>query len=95
MALGGAVMPTISVFFGITIQMYWRDHAPPHLHAFYQEHEGVFDLNTQELIIGEMPRPVVRLIRQWIIDHQPELLANWERGRTYQPFNTVSGADSE
>jgi hypothetical protein len=46
MALGGAVMPTISVFFGITIQMYWRDHAPPHLHAFYQEHEGVFDLNT-------------------------------------------------
>ncbi len=23
-------MPTISVFYGIVIQMFWRDHNPPH-----------------------------------------------------------------
>lgn len=23
-------MPTISQFFGILIQMFWREHAPPH-----------------------------------------------------------------
>jgi len=28
-------MPTISIFFGITVQMYWRDHPPPHVHVFY------------------------------------------------------------
>ncbi len=23
-------MPTISVFYGVLIQMFWDDHAPPH-----------------------------------------------------------------
>jgi len=26
-------MPTISIFFGIIVQMNWRDHNPPHVHA--------------------------------------------------------------
>ncbi len=25
-------MPTISTFYGILIQMFWKDHAPPHFH---------------------------------------------------------------
>lgn len=28
-----AVVPTISTFMGITITMYFDDHAPPHFHA--------------------------------------------------------------
>jgi len=28
-------MPTISAFYGILIQMFWGDHAPPHFHALY------------------------------------------------------------
>lgn len=28
-------MPTISQFFGIVIQMFWREHAPPHFQALY------------------------------------------------------------
>jgi Protein of unknown function (DUF2442)/Domain of unknown function (DUF4160) len=38
------LMPTISVFYGIVIQMFWRDHAPPHFHALYAEHEALIDL---------------------------------------------------
>ena len=30
-------MPIISTFYGIIIQMYWDDHAPPHFHARYAE----------------------------------------------------------
>jgi hypothetical protein len=26
----------IAIFYGIVIQMYWRDHGPPHFHAYYQ-----------------------------------------------------------
>jgi hypothetical protein len=37
-------MPTISVFYGIVIQMFWRDHNPPHFHVLYGEHEAVFDV---------------------------------------------------
>ena len=36
-------MPTISQFFGIVIQMFWREHAPPHFHTLYAEHEALFD----------------------------------------------------
>jgi hypothetical protein len=32
-------MPTISIFYGIVIQMFWREHNPPHFHALYGEHE--------------------------------------------------------
>jgi hypothetical protein len=30
-------MPTISAFFVIVIQMFWRKHAPPHFHAIYAD----------------------------------------------------------
>jgi Domain of unknown function (DUF4160) len=39
-------MPTISVFYGIVIQMFWQDHAPPHFHALYAEHEALIDLRN-------------------------------------------------
>ena len=37
-------MPTISIFYGIVIQMFWRDHIPSHFHALYGEDEAVFDV---------------------------------------------------
>ena len=30
-------MPTISVFYGIVIRMFFNDHAPPDFHARYGE----------------------------------------------------------
>jgi Domain of unknown function (DUF4160) len=39
-------MPTISAFYGILIQMFWSDHAPPHFHALYAEYEAVVDIQT-------------------------------------------------
>ena len=37
-------MPTISQFFGIIIQMFWNEHAPPHFHAQYGEHEAIINI---------------------------------------------------
>ena len=39
-------MPKRSQFFGIAIYMYYRDHAPPHFHAIYGEHEAIFEIAT-------------------------------------------------
>ncbi|MCK6040327.1 DUF4160 domain-containing protein, partial [Klebsiella quasipneumoniae] len=36
-------MPTLSIFYGIVIQIYWADHPPPHFHARYAEHEAQID----------------------------------------------------
>jgi hypothetical protein len=49
-------MPTLSIFYGIVIEMYWQDHPPPHLHALYAEHEALIDILTLETIQGGLPR---------------------------------------
>jgi hypothetical protein len=51
-------MPTISQFFGIVIQMFWREHAPPHFHAMYGEFEAEIDIRTLEVIVGRPPVPI-------------------------------------
>jgi hypothetical protein len=88
-------MPTISIFFGIVIQMYWRDHAPPHLHALYQGQEALFDLVSGEMIAGGLPKPARRLVTDWILQSQAALMENWELGRRHQPFRQIPGADVE
>ena len=62
-------MPTISIFFGIVVQMYWRDHPPAHFHAYYQGYEGLFAIATGELIEGQMPPGSQRVIKEWTLRH--------------------------
>ena len=71
-------MPTISVFYGILIQMFWRDHAPPHFHALYAEYEVLIDIKTLEQLEGNMPRRALALILEWASLHRKELLEDWE-----------------
>jgi Domain of unknown function (DUF4160) len=49
-------VPTISSFYGILIQIFWRYHAPPHFHALYVQHEALLDIRTLEVIEGGLPR---------------------------------------
>lgn len=55
-------MPIISAFYGILIQMFWRDHTPPHFHALYAGHEVLVDIKTLEVIAGDMPRRALALV---------------------------------
>jgi hypothetical protein len=32
--------------------MFWRDHAPPHFHALYADHEALIDLRDLSVIRG-------------------------------------------
>jgi hypothetical protein len=34
-------MPTISIFLEFVVQMYWRDHPPPHVRVLYQGVEAL------------------------------------------------------
>lgn len=86
-------MPTIAFFYGIVVQMYWRDHPPPHCHVFYQGFEALVAIETGEIIGGGLPLGVRRIVKGWILRRQRELMENWERGRLKKPFNAVPGAD--
>ena len=49
-------MPIISLFFGIIIRINFRDHNPPHFHAEYQGMEALFDIQTLEILGGDLPK---------------------------------------
>ena len=70
-------MPTISVFYGILIRMFFNDHAPPHFHARYGEFEATIDINTREIMQGELPRRALSLVQEWAMIHREELLEDW------------------
>ena len=72
-------MPTISMFQGIIIRMFWRDtdrHKLPHFHAYYGEEEAVFSLDG-ELIAGDFPKRQAAYVKAWALMHEDDLKANW------------------
>ena len=71
-------MPTISIFYGIMIQMFWSDHAPPHFHVLYGEYEAIIDIRTLEIMKGDMPRRALALVLEWAAQHRNELMEDWE-----------------
>ena len=48
-------MPEITRFYGIIIKLFFADHPPPHFHAIYGEYNALFNLETLEIIEGDLP----------------------------------------
>lgn len=71
-------MPTISVFYGIIIQMFWDEHAPPHFHATYGEYKASIDIRALKIKEGTLPRRAAQLVLDWAELHQAELLEDWD-----------------
>lgn len=71
-------MPTISMFYGLIIQMFWSEHPPPHFHALYAEYEAIIEIKTLEVIKGHLPKRALMLVLEWATEHRAELLENWE-----------------
>ncbi len=72
-------MPIISRFYGIIIKMYFQqsEHNPPHFHAIYGEYMGAFDIQTLEMIEGDLPSKAQALVREWAEPHKADLLRIW------------------
>jgi hypothetical protein len=71
-------MPTISTFYGIMIQMFLGDHAPPHFHGLYGEYEVIINIQTLEVMKGSMPKRALSLVLEWATLHQKELVEDWK-----------------
>lgn len=73
-------MPVISRFYGIVIKMYFKqkEHNPPHIHAIYGEHVGLFSLLDGEMFEGDVPLKEQRLVQKFIKTNQKKLTFMWE-----------------
>ena len=81
-------MPEISRFLGIVIAMYYRDHAPPHFHALYGEHEATISIATGE-VNGDFPRRALAHVQEWRTLHREELLNTWTLARASKPLPRI------
>ena len=82
-------MPTISMFYGIVIRMYYDDHNPPHFHAFYGDYKAIFSFDG-EIIEGTMSSSKKKLIIAWTLIHKEELIANWQLAKNSEILYNIN-----
>jgi hypothetical protein len=63
----------------------YKDHSPPHFHAKYGEFRGLINIESGELIEGNLPNRALRLLKEWIELHKQELKRNWEESQKDNP----------
>ena len=73
-------MPIIARFYGLVIKMYFRqsEHNPPHIHVLYGDYNGIIDINTCEMIEGDLPKRALKMAQEWTQQQQQSLLSIWE-----------------
>jgi hypothetical protein len=86
-------MPIISVFFGITIRMYFGDHPPPHVHVIYQGYEALVRIDDGTLIEGSLPPRARRLIAEWMDMRRDAIIENWRRAERLEPLERIEGLE--
>ena len=79
-------MPVIARFYGIVIKMYFSqsEHGVPHFHAVYGEFNGVFAIETLEMIEGDLPVRSRKLVKEWASMYQSELSHMWQNNEFKQ-----------
>jgi len=72
-------MPEIARFYGIIIKMFFKpkEHEPAHIHALYGEYIGIFDINSLEMIDGDLPERAKQLVKEWLVLNQNQLNDMW------------------
>lgn len=71
-------MPEITRFYGIVIKIFFtKEHNPPHFHAVYGEHNGIFEISTLRMIEGDLPIKAQNLIKEWAVLYVDEILKMW------------------
>ena len=82
-------MPRISEFYGIVIEMYFADHAPPHFHAHYTEHVALIEVETLRVLRGHLPRRALALVLEWAAAHRDELSRDWDLAAQHRPLDRI------
>ena len=54
------------------------EHSVPHFHAICGEYNAVPDIQTMEMLEGDLPLRAQRLVREWGTQYQQELLRMWQ-----------------
>lgn len=81
-------MPTISMFYGILILMYFYDHKKhnqPHIHAEHGEHKASIAIEDGNILSGSLPPSKMKLVQAWIEIHREDLMVDWKLAVAGEP----------
>ena len=83
-------MPTICMFYGIIIAMFFEikeKHHLPHIHIRYQGAQASISIEDGTLLAGDFPARQLRMVQVWVDLHREELMADWELAKEgIEPF---------
>lgn len=58
-------MPTIKTIDNVKIDIYSRDHPPPHFHVKFAEYEELIEIETLVTYAGKMPKVQRKKVTDW------------------------------
>lgn len=70
-------MPTYFIIDGVKIELYFKDHNPPHFHAIFSEYDAMIEIKTQSILNGSLPGNKKKRIIQWAKSNEKTLMAIW------------------
>lgn len=74
-------MPTLKIIDSIKIDIYSREHPPPHFHAIYAEYEELIIIDSLETYVGKLPTAQRKKVIDWAFDKREFL------GRSFKLLN--------
>jgi Domain of unknown function (DUF4160) len=72
--LDNIFVPTVKIIDGIKIDLYSRDHPPPHFHALYAGYEELIVIETLETYAGRLPKNQRKKVVEWANERREWLL---------------------
>jgi hypothetical protein len=66
---------------GLRIEIYPREHAPPHFHVRANDIDAAFSIEDGSLLYGSIDRRAQDLIEYWFLKAKPRLIEVWNATR--------------
>jgi hypothetical protein len=67
-------MPTIKIIDSIKIDIYSREHPPPHFHANFAEYEELIEIESLKTYVGRIPIAQRKKVTDWAKDKKDYLM---------------------
>ena len=72
-------MPTVFMFNGYKVNIYYDDHGVPHIHLLGADAKAVISILTGEILDGDAPKKPLETVRSYIEENKDFLLAEWSK----------------
>jgi hypothetical protein len=59
-------MLTVHIIDSIKVDVYSREHLPPHIHVLYAEYEILIEIMTTDIYAGYMPKIQLKKVVAWL-----------------------------